>query len=99
MALRPIGGARRNAAVIIERAEVKQARADTRTEVAGINANISALTASMATLQVHVDGWDAYTNAQKFTATKDVTRELKTADKIVRDLSRTAKGLVKAALE
>jgi L-rhamnose isomerase len=99
MALRPINGERRSAAVIAERAAVKQARQDTKAEIDGINVNLDALTASMAALQLLIDAWDAGSNAVKFAAAKDGLRELKAADKIAKDIARTVKSLVKATLE
>lgn len=63
MALRPIGGARRNATVITEtdtpqteRKQIRQIRQD---------------------LLVAVNGWDAAANAQKFIWTKDAIQGLR----------------------
>jgi hypothetical protein len=99
MALRPINGERRTAAVIAEREAVKQARADTKAEIDGLNRNIDALTASLVAIQALIDAWDAGTNTQKFAATKEAMRELKAADKIAKDIARTVKSLVKATLD
>ena len=69
MALRPIGGARRNAAIQTE-------TADDRTER-------QQLRQFRADLQVILDGWDAASNAQRFAGTKETIRTLRRVLRLV----------------
>ena len=69
MALRPIDGERRNAAI---RSETDAARTERQA--------IRALRADLLTI---INGWDAATNAQRFAWTKDVTQALRRALKFV----------------
>lgn len=69
MALRPIDGERRNAAI---RSETDADRTERQA--------IRALRADLLTI---INGWDAATNAQRFAWTKDVTQALRRALKFV----------------
>ena len=69
MALRPIGGARRNAAIRTE-------TADDRTERQQVRQFRDAL-------QVILDGWDAASNAQRFAGTKETIRTLRRVLRLV----------------
>lgn len=63
MALRPIGGARRNAAI--------------RTETDTAKADRQAMRDIRQSLKPIVDGWDTATNAQKFAGTKDAIQAIR----------------------
>jgi len=99
MALRPINGERRNAAVRTETAldqvETPQAKNDLTTQVPQMQAVIDAATQALADMNVIIAGVDASSNTQLRTMVKDMARAMKDRVRDIKDLAQASKRTIR----
>lgn len=99
MALRPINGERRNAAVRTEtalgQAEIPQAKNDLTARVPQMQAVIDAAVQALADMDVIIAGVDASSNAQLRTMVKDMARAMKGRVRDIKDLAQASKRTIR----
>lgn len=99
MALRPINGERRNAAIrastALDRVEKPTAQEQLKTQIAQMQAVIAAVTQALADMDVIIAGVDASTNAQLRGMVKDMARAMKARVRDIRDLAQASKRIIR----
>ncbi len=99
MALRPINGERRNAAVrteyALDKVEIPQNKSDLTAQVPQMQAVIDAATQALADMDVIIAGVDASSNAQLRTMVKDMARAMKGRVRDIKDLAQASKRTIR----
>jgi len=99
MALRPINGERRNAAIrastALDRVEKPTAQEQLNAQIAQMQAVIDAATQALADMDVIIAGVDASTNAQLRGMVKGMARAMKAQIRDIKDLAQASKRTIR----